>query len=34
MVCPNCDRILSYTKEFIDNNNETVCPFCNEEFSF
>lgn len=32
--CPNCEEIISYTKEFVKYNNGAICPFCNYKFSF
>ena len=34
IICPNCDEMLSYNKEFLKNNDRAMCPFCNKVFLF
>lgn len=34
VVCPNCDEVLSYTKDFIAKHEESTCPFCNKTILF
>lgn len=34
VICPNCDEVLSYTKDFIATHEESTCPFCNKAIIF